>query len=123
MSAENHTKIAGSKNFTRREFLSTSCLALSGTTLALNAQKLPGQESTNSSAIPDINPGYIGPQFFDEQEEQALLEVLESRSPFRYWGPGRPTKVLRFEEKFAEYMDSRFASLSLHIPGGLTILA
>ncbi|MHC4326015.1 MAG: DegT/DnrJ/EryC1/StrS family aminotransferase, partial [Planctomycetota bacterium] len=50
----------------------------------------------------------IGPQFFDEREEQALLEVLESRSPFRYWGQGKPTKVLRFEEKFAGYMGARF---------------
>ena len=59
--------------------------------------------------MPDIDPGYIGPQFFDEREEQALLEVLESRSPFRYWGQGNPTKVLHFEENFAEYMGTRFA--------------
>ena len=109
MNAENVIKIAGNHNFTRRKFLSTSCLALSGTALALSTQKLPGQESTTSNAMPDIDPGYIGPQFFDESEEQALLEVLESRSPFRYWGPGNPTKVLRFEEKFAEYMGTRFA--------------
>jgi 8-amino-3,8-dideoxy-alpha-D-manno-octulosonate transaminase len=38
-----------------------------------------------------------------------LLEVLESGSPFRYWGPGRPEKVLRFEEAFAKYMGTRFA--------------
>ena len=109
MTAENIIKITGNHNLTRREFLSTSCLALSGTTLALSAQKLPGRQSTTSNTIPNINPGYIGPQFFDEREEQALLEVLESRSPFRYWGEGKPTKVLRFEEKFAEYMETRFA--------------
>jgi 8-amino-3,8-dideoxy-alpha-D-manno-octulosonate transaminase len=108
MTAEN-IKIIGNHNVTRREFLSRSCLALSGTALALNSQKLPGQQSTKSNAIPNINPGYIGPQFFDEREEQALLEVLESRSPFRYWGQGKPTKVLRLEEKFAEYMETRFA--------------
>ncbi len=109
MTAKNVIKITGNHNFTRREFLSTSCLALSGTALALSTQKLPGRQSTTSDAMPNIDPGYIGPQFFDEREEQALLEVLESRSPFRYWGPGRPTKVLRFEEKFAEFMDTRFA--------------
>jgi len=109
MNAENTIKIAGNHNCTRREFLSTSCLALSGTTLALSAQKLPGQQSTTKNSMPNINPGYIGPQFFDEREEQALLEVLESRSPFRYWGQGNPTKVLSFEEKFAEYMKTRFA--------------
>ena len=109
MTTENVIKIAGNHNITRREFLSTSCLALSGTALALSTEKLPGRESTTSDAMPNIDPGYIGPQFFDEREEQALLDVLESRSPFRYWGPGNPTKVLRFEEKFAEYMGTRFA--------------
>jgi 8-amino-3,8-dideoxy-alpha-D-manno-octulosonate transaminase len=99
---------AGNHNFTRREFLSTSCLALSGTALALSAQKLPGKESTTSNTMPNIDPGYIGPQFFDKREEEALLDVLESRSPFRYWGPGKPEKVLRFEENFAKYMGARF---------------
>jgi 8-amino-3,8-dideoxy-alpha-D-manno-octulosonate transaminase len=59
--------------------------------------------------MPSINPGYVGPQFFDKHEEQALLEVLEAGSPFRYWGPNSPTKVLRFEENFAKHMGVRFA--------------
>ena len=109
MTTEKIIKIAGDHNVTRRDFLSKSCLALSGTALALNSQKLTGQQSTTSNSMPNINPGYIGPQFFDEQEEQALMEVLESRSPFRYWGQGKPTKVLHFEENFAEYMGVRFA--------------
>ena len=109
MTAKNHIRIAGSNNFTRRQFLSKSCMALSGTTLALNVKKLPGQDNTTSNAMSDIDPGYVGPQFFDEREEKALLEVLESRSPFRYWGQVNPTKVLRFEEQFAEYMGARFA--------------
>jgi 8-amino-3,8-dideoxy-alpha-D-manno-octulosonate transaminase len=109
MTAKNHVRIAGGNNFTRRQFLSKSCMALSGTTLALGVKKLPGQDNTTSNTMPDIDPGYVGPQFFDEREEKALLEVLESRSPFRYWGQGKPTKVLRFEEKFAEYMGARFA--------------
>jgi 8-amino-3,8-dideoxy-alpha-D-manno-octulosonate transaminase len=102
-------KIAEDRNFSRRDFLSRSCLALSGTTIALSAKKLAGKDSNKSNTVPNINPGYIGSQFFDEQEEQALLEVLESRSPFRYWGHSKPTKVLHFEEKFAQYMESRFA--------------
>jgi len=119
MTAENVIKIARNHNYTRREFLSTSCLALSGTALALSTRKLPGQESTTSNAMPNIDPGYIGPQFFDEREEQALMEVLESRSPFRYWGSGKPTKVLRFEEKFAAYMG---ASYSLGVTSGTAAL-
>jgi len=84
-------------------------MALSGTAIGLGTQRLLGREGTTAPSIPNIDPGYIGPQFFDEREEQALMEVLESRSPFRYWGPGKPTKVLHFEEKFAEHMGARFA--------------
>ncbi|MHC4203422.1 MAG: DegT/DnrJ/EryC1/StrS family aminotransferase [Planctomycetota bacterium] len=109
MTQENIIKMAGKYDCTRRDFLSKSCMALSGTTLAMSASGLLGQQGTESNVIPNINPGYIGPQFFDEREEQALLEVLESRSPFRYWGQGNPAKVLRFEENFAEYMEARFA--------------
>jgi 8-amino-3,8-dideoxy-alpha-D-manno-octulosonate transaminase len=109
MIAEGIVKTTGRHNVTRREFLSKSCLALSGTTLALNSKRLPAKETATSNVIPKINPGYIGPQFFDKREEQALLEVLESRSPFRYWGENKPTKVLHFEENFAEYMGTRFA--------------
>ncbi|HCO92976.1 MAG TPA: glutamine--scyllo-inositol aminotransferase [Phycisphaerales bacterium] len=109
MTTQNATKIEGKQNLTRRQFLSTSCMTLSGTAVGLGTQRLLGREGTTAPPIPNINPGYIGPQFFDEREEQALLEVLESGSPFRYWGPGKPTKVLHFEEKFAEHMGTHFA--------------
>jgi dTDP-4-amino-4,6-dideoxygalactose transaminase len=99
----------GIQNLTRREFLTTSCIALSGAGIGSSAQKLRAQDRPKPVEAPDIEPGYIGPQFFDEHEEQALLDVMESRSPFRYWGPGKPTKVLRFEERFAEYMGTRMA--------------
>ncbi|MHC4640153.1 MAG: DegT/DnrJ/EryC1/StrS family aminotransferase [Planctomycetota bacterium] len=94
---------------TRREFLTRNCLAISGAVVGLGAKTILGGESLRSLDVPNINPGYIGPQFFDKHEEQALLEVLESGSPFRFWGPGKPEKVLRFEENFADYMSSRFA--------------
>jgi 8-amino-3,8-dideoxy-alpha-D-manno-octulosonate transaminase len=97
------------ENLTRRQFLTTSCIALSTVGIGSGAQKLPGQETSKPLDAPDIDPGYIGPQFFDEAEERALLEVLESGSPFRYWGPGKPTKVQRFEERFAQYMGTRMA--------------
>ena len=97
------------QNLSRREFLTTSCMALSGTAAGLGTKRLWGQASLKPEEPPNIDPGYIGPQFFDRQEEQALLQVLESRSPFRYWGPGNPEKVLRFEENFTKYMHTRFA--------------
>jgi 8-amino-3,8-dideoxy-alpha-D-manno-octulosonate transaminase len=97
------------QNITRRRFLATSCLGVCGIGVGLGPKKLFGRESSKAIDVPNINPGYIGPQFFDEREKQALLDVWESGSPFRYWGPGKPTKVLRFEEGFAKHMGTRFA--------------
>jgi 8-amino-3,8-dideoxy-alpha-D-manno-octulosonate transaminase len=101
--------ITEKQDLTRRKFLTTSCIALSGAAAGIGTKPLFGGQRSQTEAIPRISPGYIGPQFFDEAEEQALMEVLEERSPFRYWGMGRPTKVKNFEENFAEYMGVRFA--------------
>ncbi len=109
MITRNVSKNTTSQNPTRRQFLTRSCMALSGAALGMRAQRLPARAAAASAGIPKIDPGYIGPQFFDEREEQALLDVMESGSPFRYWGPGKPTKVLHFEENFAKYMGARFA--------------
>lgn len=97
-----------SGTLTRRRFLTTSCLAASGMGVTLGDKRLWSQGTAASGTIDRIDPGYIGPQFFDEKEEQALMDVIESGSPFRYWGPGTPTKVLRFEERFAKHMGARF---------------
>ncbi|MBM4027242.1 MAG: DegT/DnrJ/EryC1/StrS family aminotransferase [Planctomycetes bacterium] len=93
----------------RRDFLTRSCLAASVAGGGLRAGRLRGGQAAPPSEIPRIDPGYVGPQFFDERERQALLEVVESGSPFRFWGPGKPQKVQRFEEEFAKYMGTRFA--------------
>jgi len=109
MTNQNFTKNAGNQNLTRRELLRTGCLGLSSTAIGFGPQRLLGKESPKPTTMPNIVPGYIGPQFFDKSEEEALLDVLESRSPFRFWGPGKPTKALRFEQHFGEYMGTRFA--------------
>jgi len=88
--------------FSRREFL-----AAGGAALSVAAAGLPGARAAEEP--PRIEPGYIGPQYFDAEEKKALLEVLESGSPFRYYGPGRPVKVARFEENFARHIGARFA--------------
>jgi 8-amino-3,8-dideoxy-alpha-D-manno-octulosonate transaminase len=95
-------------NLSRRDFLGVGCLAASAAGRGLPVRRAGG-EAVPSAEIVDIDPGFVGPQFFDEKEEQALREVLESGSPFRYWGPGRPQKVQRFEDNFAKYMGTRFA--------------
>jgi len=40
----------------------------------------------------------------DEQEKQAVLEVLESHALFRYYGPEEPHWVHDFEVEFAARM-------------------
>lgn len=96
-------------DLSRRQFLATTAAALAGTTVGVGTPGLLAADDSQAGAAPDIDPGFVGPQFFDQEEEQALREVMEQRSPFRYWGPGRPVKVQRFEEGFARYMGARFA--------------
>ena len=109
MMTQNVTNNVVGRSTSRREFMTRSCMALSGAALGFGVQGLPAGKAAVSGEIPRIDPGFVGPQFFDEREKRALLDVLESGSPFRYWGPGEPTKVLRFEEDFAKYMGARFA--------------
>jgi 8-amino-3,8-dideoxy-alpha-D-manno-octulosonate transaminase len=109
MKTHSMTKDSPASTLPRRQFLATGSAALAGTALGLGPQELLGAEGARAEEAPNIDPGFVGPQFFDKQEEQALLEVLEQGSPFRYWGPGRPVKVQRFEENFARHMGVRFA--------------
>nr|MBP7052515.1 DegT/DnrJ/EryC1/StrS family aminotransferase [Phycisphaerae bacterium] len=103
-----HSKIV-SGGISRRDLLTAGCLAASAVGVGAGMRPAWGKPTGGSDPISNIDPGYVGPQFFDKKEEQALLEVLESGSPFRYWGPGRPDKVFRFEEAFAKHMDAKFA--------------
>ena len=45
---------------------------------------------------------HYGPQFYDEVEKRELLDVLESKYPFRWWGAN--SKVLQFERAYADHM-------------------
>ena len=58
-----------------------------------------------------LKAGYFGTQYYDERERQELQAVLETRQPFRWYGPGPqpPAKVATFEREFAKRMGARFA--------------
>ncbi len=58
-----------------------------------------------------------GPQFYDDAEKQELIEVLESRVPFRWWGSN--SKVLQFEEAYAQHIGVKHA---LAVTSGTTAL-
>jgi len=59
-----------------------------------------------------------GPQFYDDVEKRELLEVLESRVPFR-WSRGASSKVLAFEKAYAAHIGAKFA---LGVTSGTTAL-
>ena len=52
-----------------------------------------------------LPPMYPGAMFIDEDEEESVLEVLRSKSLFRYYGPERCLyKTKKFEDEFAEWL-------------------
>ena len=55
---------------------------------------------------------YKGAELIGDEEKQAVLEVLESRSLFRYYGPDLRYKVAGFEAAFAHYLDTPFVAAS-----------
>lgn len=59
-----------------------------------------------------------GPQFYDDVEKRELLDVLESRVPFR-WSRGSSSKVLAFEKEYAAHVGAKFA---LGVTSGTTAL-
>ncbi|MFX0117554.1 MAG: DegT/DnrJ/EryC1/StrS family aminotransferase [Candidatus Hodarchaeota archaeon] len=55
-------------------------------------------------------PMYPGGMMIDQEEEQAVLEVLRSKRLFRYYGPEEgPSKVYELEQAFAAHAGSRRA--------------
>ncbi len=54
---------------------------------------------------------YWGTQYYDDREREQVLDVLQSRNPFRYYGHGSepPAKVATFEKEAAKRLGVRFA--------------
>ncbi len=50
-----------------------------------------------------------GGSTYGEEEKQAAIEVIEARSPFRYYGIESLGKTDRFEAAYARYVGTRFA--------------
>ncbi len=56
-----------------------------------------------------LPPMYPGALMIDENEERAVIEVIRSKSLFRYYGPNLLHKADRFEKMFAEYIGVKHA--------------
>ncbi|MBX3010259.1 MAG: DegT/DnrJ/EryC1/StrS family aminotransferase [Caldilineaceae bacterium] len=53
---------------------------------------------------------YKGATVIGEDEKRAVMEVLESRSLFRYYGPQLLSKVAEFEKDFASFVGAQYAA-------------
>ncbi|RLF19786.1 MAG: glutamine--scyllo-inositol aminotransferase [Thermoprotei archaeon] len=67
---------------------------------------LYGGKPVREKPLPPMYPGAL---FIDENEERAVIEVLRSKSLFRYYGPNLLRKAEEFEKRFAEYMGVKYA--------------
>lgn len=103
MSRKKQPESVDQRSISRRFFMAQSGLTVAAFGLA------PPSWRENSADLPEIAPGFFAPQYYDSSEETALIEVLESGSPFRYYGPGSPDKVKSFEDAYANYMGTGFA--------------
>ena len=113
----------------RREFLATvgavgaaSMLVGSGGTrgsLAAEAQQKLAIDGGTPVRKSPLSSNPYGPQFYDDVEKRELLDVLESRAPFRWYGLKGPSKVLQFEKSYAEHLGVKHA---LGVTSGTTAL-
>jgi 8-amino-3,8-dideoxy-alpha-D-manno-octulosonate transaminase len=111
----------------RREFLATVGAAGAASILmgSDGARPAAGAEGREKLALEGGTPVRktplhsrpYGPQFYDDVEKKELLEVLESRSPFRWRGP--ESKALQFEKAYASLLGSKHA---LGVTSGTTAL-
>ncbi len=64
-----------------------------------------------------------GPQYYDDEERRELIEVLDNRSPFRWWGLDAkghpPDKCINFEKEFAAHQQTKY---SVAVTSGTTAL-
>ena len=90
----------------RRTFVAAAAAA----TGAVSSPALAAEGGKPVRATP-LRANYFGPLFYDEKEREQINEVLETRRPFRWYGPGSqpPMKVATFEKEFAAHMKTRYA--------------
>ena len=88
----------------RRSFLAAASIgaAASGAKLSDAAVDGPIRQQP-------LHASYWGTQYYDDKERDQLNEVLNTQSPFRWYGKVQPMKVATFESEFAQRMRTRHA--------------
>ena len=87
----------------RRNFLTTI------TSTAASAGVRPATTSPQPVRSQPLHASYWGTQYYDDKEREQLTEVLNTQSPFRWYGKVPPRKVVTFEREFAQRMQTRYA--------------
>jgi 8-amino-3,8-dideoxy-alpha-D-manno-octulosonate transaminase len=111
----------------RREFLETlgavgaasmmtGSIATAASPAVADEKKLAVDGGTPVRSTP-LHSAPYGPQFYDDVEKRELIEVLDSKYPFRWWG--EDSKVLQFEQAFAKHIGVKYA---LGVTSGTTAL-
>jgi len=111
----------------RREFLTTvgaagaaSILVGSGgtrTSLAAEGTQKLAIDGGTPVRKTSLHSRPYGPQFYDDVEKQELMDVLESKHPFRWWGAN--SKALQFEKAYAAHIGVKHA---IGVTSGTTAL-
>src|SRR5512137_770275 len=72
-------------------------------------EKLAIQGGSKAKTTPNY-PMYPGGLEIGEEEKKQVLEVLDRKYLFRYYGPEKyPSKVREFEVRFAEKVGAKYA--------------
>jgi 8-amino-3,8-dideoxy-alpha-D-manno-octulosonate transaminase len=90
----------------RRDFIAASAAAAA---VGEGAPRLAAQGGAPVRSTP-LHGNFWGVQYYDGQERQMVLDVLETGRPFRWYGPGKPPdKVAALERELAARMQTKYA--------------
>src|SRR3989441_10619217 len=91
----------------RRKFLAGAAAA-TGASRAATKLAISGGAPVRTKPL---KTGFWGPQYYGEEDQQQLRDVLTTKRPFRWYGPGAdpPMKVATFEKEFAARIGTRYA--------------
>ena len=90
----------------RRNFLASAVVAAGVAKADTPQLAVNGGVPVRARALTGTN---WGPQYYDDQEQTQLGEVLASRNPFRYNNPPEKSKVALFESAVAARMQTQYA--------------
>ena len=96
----------------RRKFVAASVAALTAGPGAMAAPVDPKELAINGGKpvrATRLTAGYWGADYYDAAEEREVLDVVKSKTPFRWYGAAKPTKVLNFERDYARHQGTKFA--------------